>query len=63
MKNVAIEEVDITQDRALEDEYVFRIPVVLHNGEVLAEGIVGPAEARTVKKALFGRSLPRRGYR
>lgn len=47
-----IEVLDITHDERLENEYVFRIPVVLHEGEVIAEGIIGRNEARNVRRHL-----------
>lgn len=41
----AVRTTDITLDRALEDEFVFRIPVLRWNGEVIAEGRITRAEA------------------
>ena len=41
-----IDVVDITSNQTLEDEFVFRIPVVLYEGAVVVEGIIGPKEAR-----------------
>lgn len=51
-----VELVDITQHRELEDLYVFRIPVVLLNDEVMEEGIIGKPEARALRKALINRT-------
>ena len=45
-----IEVVNILEHRALEDEFVFRIPVVLHAGDVIAEGIIGRHEARLARQ-------------
>ena len=41
--------IDITQHRDLEDQYVFRIPVVLYADQVLAEGIIGAHDARVAR--------------
>ena len=45
-----IEVLNITDDKDLEDEYVFRIPVVLFEGSVLTEGVIGPREARLARQ-------------
>lgn len=42
----AIEDVDITTVPELEDLYVFRIPVVLFEDQVVSEGIIDRKEAR-----------------
>jgi hypothetical protein len=44
VENVTV--VNILEDRELEDRYVFRIPVLLRNDTVLAEGRINRAEAR-----------------
>lgn len=58
-----IDEVDITTDPALEDLYVFRIPVVLFKEQVIAEGIIDRAEAklalRKVREIASGRAEAR----
>lgn len=58
-----IDEVDITTDPALEDLYVFRIPVVLFEEQVIAEGIIDRAEAklalRKVREIASGRAEAR----
>jgi hypothetical protein len=41
-----IEVVNINSNQALEDEFVFRIPVVRFAGHVVVEGVIGPREAR-----------------
>ena len=41
-----VDVVDIIGDRQLEDEYVFRIPVLVVDGQVLAEGRITMADAR-----------------
>lgn len=51
---------DITQHPELEELYVFRIPVVLYEGDVMAEGVIGKAEARTLRKALVSKSAGQR---
>ena len=52
LKHTRIEVLDITREPDLEAIYVFRIPVVLHSGNVIAEGVIGKAEARTVRRHL-----------
>jgi len=48
--------VNILDDRALEDEYVFRIPVLIIDGAVVAEGLIGEEDARRAwRGALRGR--------
>jgi len=42
--------VDITSSQELEDEFVFRIPVVRFKGDVIAEGIIGAREARQAER-------------
>ena len=41
--------VDITRHRELEDRYVFRIPVLLFEGRVLAEGDISADGARVAR--------------
>jgi len=41
-----IDVVDIIGDRQLEDEYIFRIPVLVVGGQVLAEGRITMEDAR-----------------
>jgi hypothetical protein len=45
-----VQPVNILESRELEDAYVFRIPVVLYEGRLMAEGIIGDPEARQVKR-------------
>lgn len=52
IRRVRIEVVDITEHAELEDEFVFRIPVVRHEGDVLAEGMIDRQEARKVKREI-----------
>lgn len=44
--------VDIRGQRALEDEYIFRIPVLTYRGQTLAEGLIGRAEADAARRRL-----------
>jgi hypothetical protein len=44
--------VDITQQRELEDRFVFRIPVLAVNERVLAEGRISYGDARRAKQRL-----------
>ena len=46
-----VDVVDITADRRLEDEYIFRIPVLVIEGQVLAEGHITVADARAARNA------------
>ena len=46
-RNIAV--TNILSDRTLEDEYVFRIPVVRYAGVVLAEGLISPNDAITAR--------------
>jgi hypothetical protein len=49
--------VDISGQRELEDEYVFRVPVLCYRNVVLAEGLI---EERDVRRALrLARQLDR----
>lgn len=41
-----IDQIDITTAPELEDLYVFRIPVVLYENQVVSEGIIDRKEAR-----------------
>lgn len=52
MPGADIKVVDITEDGSLEEKFVFRIPVVLHQGDVLAEGVIDRPVARRVKHML-----------
>ena len=49
-KHVCI--VDITTDRALEDVYVFRVPVVVVGNQVVAEGEISDADVIAIRRAL-----------
>lgn len=50
--------INILDDRTLEDEYVFRIPVLVVDGAELAEGLITEDEARRARRAaLQGRGL------
>lgn len=51
--------VDIIGNRDLEDQYVFRVPVVVYEGQVVAEGQIGAAEARAALRR--ARQLDARG--
>lgn len=42
---------DISGNSALEDEFVFRIPVVRCRGVVMAEGVISYSDARTLRSA------------
>ena len=44
-----VDVVDIAGDRQLEDEFIFRIPVLVVNGRVLAEGRISMADARRAR--------------
>ena len=46
-----VDVVDIIGDRRLEDEFVFRIPVLVVDGQVLAEGRITMADARLARRA------------
>ena len=46
-----VDVVDIIGDRRLEDEYIFRIPVLVVDGQVLAEGQITMADARQARQA------------
>ena len=47
--------VDVTSDRALEDEFVLRVPVLRAADAVLAEGSIDVATARAARRALVQR--------
>ena len=42
--------VDIASDRQLEDEFVFRIPVLRFGAHVLAEGVITRADAHNARQ-------------
>lgn len=46
-----VDVVDIIGDRKLEDEFIFRIPVLVVGGRVLAEGQITMADARMARQA------------
>lgn len=46
--NVSI--VDIVGNRKLEDEYLFRIPVLLYRGTVIAEGRIDRSSAKVAMR-------------
>jgi hypothetical protein len=46
-----VDVVDIIGDQRLEDEYIFRIPVLVVDGQVLAEGQITMADARQARQA------------
>lgn len=46
--------IDITENQDLENRYIFRIPVVEVAGNVVAEGVIGPDEIRTIRAASRG---------
>ena len=50
-----VDVVDIIGDRRLEDEYIFRIPVLVVDGQVLAEGRITMADARLARRAAVTR--------
>ncbi len=56
-----VEIVDITQDRQLEDEFIFRIPVVCIGGAVVAEGLISESDLRRLTPSR--RNLLRRRWR
>jgi hypothetical protein len=50
-----VDVVDIIGDQRLEDEYIFRIPVLVVDGQVLAEGRITMADARRARRAAVAR--------
>lgn len=56
-----VDVVDISADRRLEDEFIFRIPVLVIDGQVLAEGHITVADARAARDA--ARNVTRSGER
>ena len=50
-----VDVVDIIGDRRLEDEYIFRIPVLVVDGRVLAEGRITMADATSARRAAESR--------
>src|SRR5690349_14879980 len=46
-----VDVIDIIGDRRLEDEFVFRIPVMVIDGQVVAEGRITMADARAAHRA------------
>ncbi len=56
-----VDVVDIIGDRRLEDAYIFRIPVLVVDGRVLAEGHITMADARAALHA--ARVRPQSGER
>jgi hypothetical protein len=46
-----VDVVDIIGDQRLEDEFIFRIPVLFVDGQVLAEGQITMADARLAHRA------------
>ena len=46
-----VDVVDIIGDQRLEDEFIFRIPVLVVDGQVLAEGQITMADARLARRA------------
>lgn len=59
--NVSI--VDIVGNRKLEDEYLFRIPVLLYRGAVIAEGRIDRSSAKVAMRTAvnLGRREGQRG--
>jgi hypothetical protein len=53
--SIQVDVVDITQNVELESVYVFRIPVVIFEEEVLAEGIIGRHDVKSIKRHLANR--------
>jgi hypothetical protein len=49
-----VDVVDIIGDRELEDAYIFRIPVLVVDGQVRAEGKITLADARAAKRVGSG---------
>lgn len=45
-----VDVIDIIGDRTLEDEYIFRIPVLVVGGRVLAEGRITMADAKAARQ-------------
>jgi hypothetical protein len=56
--NVTVTE--ITGRRELEDQFVFRIPVVRCNGVVLAEGVITSSDARALRPTVLSMNSDRR---
>jgi len=54
-----VDVVDISGDRRLEDEFIFRIPVLLVEGRVFAEGQITMADAKAARQA--ARNSPKFG--
>lgn len=46
-----VDVVDIIGNRRLEDEFIFRIPVLVVDGRVLAEGRITMADARSAHRS------------
>lgn len=46
-----VDVIDIIGNRELEDAYIFRIPVLVVNGQVRAEGLITMADARAAYRA------------
>jgi hypothetical protein len=51
--NIRLTDITSGEDPALEDEFVFRIPIVRYREHVLAEGIVTKYDARRIKRAVY----------
>lgn len=50
-----VETVNILEHAELEEQYVFRIPVILFDGEPMAEGQIGRAAAHRARMAILRR--------
>jgi hypothetical protein len=54
----AVDVVDIIGDRELEDAYIFRIPVLVVDGKIVAEGQITMADARSARAAARAATKP-----
>lgn len=54
----SVDVVDIIGDRALEDAYIFRIPVLVVDGRVVAEGRISMADVRAAYASARTTSQP-----
>ncbi len=48
-----VQSVNILDNTKLEEQYVFRIPVILYEGKPVAEGQIGRHEARRARQAIL----------
>ncbi|MFC3389402.1 glutaredoxin family protein [Salinicoccus sesuvii] len=53
--DVKMSEVDIDSDDALQEEYMIRVPVLVHDGNVVQEGIIDFAQVYDYLKTHVGK--------